>query len=56
MEVVYRAEILERNTWKRTIVRKTAIKNVTVYCDVDWAGYPVDKRSKSGYCTFVWVI
>jgi len=26
---------------------------ISGYCDVDWAGGPIDKRSTTGYCVFI---
>ena len=34
--------------------RKTNRKTIDEYTDSDWIGSIVDKKSSSGYCTFVW--
>ena len=33
--------------------RKNQHMNITGYCDADWAGCVVDRRSTAGYFTFV---
>ncbi|KAA0052310.1 reverse transcriptase [Cucumis melo var. makuwa] len=33
---------------------KTNKKTIEAYTDSDWIGYVVDRKSTSGYCTFVW--
>jgi len=30
------------------------IDTLTAYTDADWAGWPVSRRSTSGYCVFSW--
>ena len=35
-------------------MRKTNRKTIEAYTDSDWAGSIVDRKSTSGYCTFVW--
>ena len=34
--------------------QKTPHQNIEAYTDADWAGSVNDRRSTSGYCTFVW--
>lgn len=34
--------------------KKSACRQVSIYTDADWAGSPLDRRSTSGYCSFVW--
>jgi hypothetical protein len=34
-------------------MRKTGHNSITAYTDADWAGSPIDRRSTTGYCTFV---
>ncbi|RVW79511.1 Retrovirus-related Pol polyprotein from transposon TNT 1-94 [Vitis vinifera] len=57
-----------RNTWKQStgflefkndtrkglFFRKTENRDTEVYSDADWAGNIIDRRSTSGYCSFVW--
>lgn len=34
--------------------RKNECRDVSIYTDADWAGSILDRRSTSGYCSFVW--
>jgi len=34
--------------------KKNEQRSVEAYTDADWAGSSIDRRSTSGYCTFVW--
>ncbi|KAI9169035.1 hypothetical protein LWI28_005826 [Acer negundo] len=38
----------------RIIFKKNNSKAVEIFTDADWAGSVTDRRSTSGYCTFVW--
>ncbi|RVW29719.1 Retrovirus-related Pol polyprotein from transposon RE1 [Vitis vinifera] len=35
-------------------LQKTENRDTEVYSDADWAGNIIDRRSTSGYCSFVW--
>ena len=39
---------------KGTPGKKNSDKNIEVYTDSDWAGCASDRKSTTGYCTFVW--
>ena len=45
---------LKSTPGKGLMFRKTDRKTVEAYTDSDWAGSVVDRKSTSGYCTFVW--
>ncbi|KAK3030878.1 hypothetical protein RJ639_037228 [Escallonia herrerae] len=47
-------EILKKFSRKRTILQKERTRNLEAYTDADWAGSITDRKSTSGYCTFVW--
>ena len=34
--------------------KKSDSKKVEIYTDADWAGSADDRRSTTGYCTYVW--
>ncbi|KAL0549390.1 hypothetical protein IC582_013872 [Cucumis melo] len=54
MEAVNRILRYLKNTpGKRLIFRKTNRKTIEAYTDSDWVGSIVDRKSISGYCTFV---
>ena len=36
------------------LVTKNSERGVQIYTDADWAGSAEDRRSTSGYCSFVW--
>ncbi|KAK8650974.1 hypothetical protein V6N13_140594 [Hibiscus sabdariffa] len=36
------------------IFRKTTDRSITVYTDSSWAGSLTDRKSTTGYCSFVW--
>ncbi|RVW72252.1 Retrovirus-related Pol polyprotein from transposon RE1 [Vitis vinifera] len=55
MEAVYRIlRYLKMTRGKGLFFRKTENRDTEVYSDVDWAGNIIDRRSTSGYCSFVW--
>ncbi|RVW44659.1 Retrovirus-related Pol polyprotein from transposon RE1 [Vitis vinifera] len=55
MEAVYRIlRYLKMTPGKGLFFRKTENRDTEVYSDADWAGNIIDKRSTSGYCSFVW--
>ncbi|KAA0049857.1 Beta-galactosidase [Cucumis melo var. makuwa] len=55
MEAVNRILRYLKNTpGKGLMFRKTNRKTIEAYTDSDWAGSVIDRKSTSGYCTFVW--
>ncbi|KAA0064018.1 putative mitochondrial protein [Cucumis melo var. makuwa] len=55
MEAVNRIlRYLKNTTGKGLMFRKTNRKTIEAYTDSDWEGSVIDKKSTSGYCTFVW--
>ncbi|RVW83276.1 Retrovirus-related Pol polyprotein from transposon TNT 1-94 [Vitis vinifera] len=55
MEAVYRIlRYLKMTPGKGLFFRKTENRDTKVYSDADWAGNIIDRRSTSGYCSFVW--
>nr|CAN78733.1 hypothetical protein VITISV_020436 [Vitis vinifera] len=55
MEAVYRIlRYLKMTPGKGLFFRKTENRDTEVYLDADWAGNIIDRRSTSGYCSFVW--
>ncbi|RVW44801.1 Retrovirus-related Pol polyprotein from transposon RE1 [Vitis vinifera] len=55
MEAVYRIlRYLKMTPGKGLFFRKTENRDIEVYSDADWAGNIIDRRSTSGYCSFVW--
>ncbi|KAL0545996.1 hypothetical protein IC582_015900 [Cucumis melo] len=55
MEAIKRImRYLKTTPGKWLMFRKTNKKNIEAYTDSDWIGYVVDRKSTSGYCTFVW--
>lgn len=53
-ETIYRIlRYLKGSPGKGLLFRKNGHLQVEVYTDVDWAGRVTDRRSNSGYCTFV---
>ncbi|RVW92046.1 Retrovirus-related Pol polyprotein from transposon RE1 [Vitis vinifera] len=55
MEAVYRIlRYLKMTPGKGVFFRKTENRDTEVYSDADWAGNIIDRRSTSGYCSFVW--
>ena len=55
IEAVFRIlQYLKRSPGKGLFFGRSAERSVEVFIDADWAGSLVDRRSTSGYCTFVW--
>ncbi|XP_075521117.1 secreted RxLR effector protein 161-like [Primulina tabacum] len=55
MTAAYRVlRYLKGSIGKGILFRKTTDRRTRVYSDADWAGSTTDRRSTSGYCTFVW--
>ena len=55
MELAYRIlKYLKGTVGKGLYFAKNEAKTVEAYMDADWAGSMDDRRSTSGYCTFVW--
>ncbi|RVW83767.1 Retrovirus-related Pol polyprotein from transposon RE1 [Vitis vinifera] len=47
---------LKMTPGKGLFFRKIENRDTEVYSDADWAGNIIDRRSTSGYCSFVWGI
>ena len=45
---------LKMSPGKGLLFKKGANRSIDVFTDADWAGSPTDRRSTSGYCTYVW--
>ena len=55
MEAVYRIlRYLKMTPGKGLYFKKNTDRKIEVFTDADWAGSIVDRRSTTGYCTFVW--
>ncbi|KAA0045027.1 Beta-galactosidase [Cucumis melo var. makuwa] len=55
MEAVKRIlRYLKTTPGKGLMFKKTDKKTIGAYTDSDWAVFVVDRKSTSGYCTFVW--
>ena len=55
MEAVNRIlRYLKMTPGKGLYFRKNTRKDIEVFVDADWAGSITDRRSTSGYCTYVW--
>lgn len=55
MEAVYRIlRYLKMTPGQGLFFQKTANREVEIFTDADWAGSITDRRSTSGYCTYVW--
>lgn len=55
MEAVYRIlRYLKLTPGRGLFFEKNQRRDIEVFSDADWAGSVQDRRSTSGYCTFVW--
>lgn len=55
MDVVYRIiRYLKMTPGQGLFFQKTTNREIEIFTDADWAGSVTDRRSTSGYCTFVW--
>ena len=55
LQAVYRIlRYLKNSPGKGLFFQKNASKDVEIFTDADWAGSKEDRRSTTGYCTFVW--
>jgi hypothetical protein len=55
MEAVNRILRYLKMTLERGLLyKKGGNRNVEIYSDTDWAGDILDRRSTSGYCSYVW--
>jgi len=55
MEAVTRIlRFLKKDPGKGLLFKKTANRLVEIYTDADWAGSTSDRKSTSGYCSYVW--
>ena len=45
---------LKKDPGKGLLFKETVSRSLEVYTDADWAGSPSDRRSTSGYCSYVW--
>ncbi|RVW64339.1 Retrovirus-related Pol polyprotein from transposon RE1 [Vitis vinifera] len=54
-EAVYRIlRYLKMTPGKGLFFKRVASRDVEIFSDADWAGSLTDRRSTSGYCTYVW--
>ena len=55
LEAVHRIlRYLKATPGKGLFFKKTNDKDVAIFTDADWAGSIIDRKSTSGYCTYVW--
>ena len=54
-EAVFRIlRYLKSSPGKGLFFKKSEQRGIEAYTDADWAGSITDRKSTSGYCTFVW--
>eukprot|EP00261_Vitis_vinifera_P038895 XP_019080138.1 PREDICTED: uncharacterized protein LOC109123774 [Vitis vinifera] len=55
LEVMYKIlKCLKGSPRRGLFFKKSDSKKVKIYTDADWAGSADDRRSTTGYCTYVW--
>jgi len=55
MEAVYRIlRYLKMTPGQGLFFKRSERREIEIYTDADWAGSVTDRRSTSGYCTYVW--
>ena len=55
LNAVYRIlRYLKSSPGKGLLFKKDSNRKVEAFTDADWAGSITDRKSTSGYCTFVW--
>ncbi|RVW61479.1 Retrovirus-related Pol polyprotein from transposon RE1 [Vitis vinifera] len=55
LEAVYKIlRYLKGSPGRGLFFKKSDSKKVEIYTDADWAGAADDRRSTTGYCTYVW--
>ncbi|KZV44853.1 Cysteine-rich RLK (receptor-like protein kinase) 8 [Dorcoceras hygrometricum] len=55
MEVVYKIlRYLKGSPGKGLLFQKQNQRDIVAYTDADWASSISDRRSTTGYCTFLW--
>ena len=55
MEAVNRIlRYLKMTPGKGLLYKKNDTRDVEIFSDADWAGDMLDRRSTSGYCSYVW--
>ena len=55
LEAVYRILRYLKDTPRKGLCFKKGVqRTIEAYTDADWAGSVTDRKSTSGYCTFVW--
>ncbi|KZT75923.1 Cysteine-rich RLK (receptor-like protein kinase) 8 [Dorcoceras hygrometricum] len=55
MEAVYKIlRYLKNSPGKGLLFQKHNKRDIVAYTDADWAGSISDRRSTTGYCTFLW--
>ena len=55
LEAVYKIlRYLKGSLGRGLLFKKGDSKKVEIYTDADWAGSTEDKKSTTGYCTYVW--
>ncbi|KAL5854358.1 hypothetical protein ACOSQ3_004176 [Xanthoceras sorbifolium] len=45
---------LKKTPGKGLYFGKNNNRKIEVFADADWAGSPIDRRSTTGYCTYIW--
>ncbi|XP_075498838.1 uncharacterized protein LOC142537165 [Primulina tabacum] len=55
MRALYRIlRYLKGNPGRGLLFRRSKSRDIQMFVDADYAGSPIDRRSTSGYCSFVW--
>ncbi|RVW35033.1 Retrovirus-related Pol polyprotein from transposon TNT 1-94 [Vitis vinifera] len=55
MKAIYRIlQYLKKSLGRGLYFKKTLSREVEVFTDADWAGSLIDRRSTTGYCSYVW--
>lgn len=55
LEAVYRIlKCIKRKPGKGLLFIKASNRTIEVYSDADWAGSQDDRRSTTGYCSYIW--